>query len=468
MRSLSRLLLLALLSVVLVGGAVSGLAAYRAGLIEVGELFDAKLAHSARTLRALVDAGLDQADATEHVTPLDISVWSGTASGHGADLATATGHGYETKLAFQAWSADGRLLLRSDSAPTEPLAPLRPGFHERIVGSHNWRSFVLRSDSGRWYVAGEREDVRADISADIALGILAPLLIELPISAVLIWVAIGIGRRALRRVVSEVRSRAVDRLQPLVERDVPEEVFGLVQAINRLLAELDTALQRERRFTADAAHELRTPLAALRVQLANLREAADSSERIRAEQQLERGLMRLERLMIQLLTLSRLEPGVQLPEPQQVDLAELVRDVIAELVDAGQTEGVTVGLRVEGQGRLQGDPLSLSVMSRNLIENAARYAPAPGVVQVIVSESHDGITLQVEDSGPGVPEDERQRVFDRFYRRVGSGVDGSGLGLSIAQRVAQMHGATLTLDRSAALGGLSVSVHFPATGPGKR
>lgn len=462
MTSLSRLLLVALLSVVLVSGTVSGLLSYRAGLIEVGELFDAKLAHSARVLHGLVDAALDAGERAGQ--PLEIAVWSGRLEGHGAALETASGHAYETKLVFQVWSAEAELLLRSDNAPEQPIAPLQPGFADRVLDGTHWRSFVLRADSGRWYIAGEREEVRADISGDIARGILAPLLVALPLSALLICVVIGYGTRALRRLTAEVEVRAVDHLLPIDDTHVPQEIRGLMQAINRLLAALDDALRRERRFTADAAHELRTPLAALRLHLDNLRNASDPEARRAAERQLVRGLTRLDRLVEQLLTLSRLEPGVPLPSPQQLDLAALARDAVVELVDSGQAGDVEIELQAT-PAPIAGDPLGLGILLRNLLDNAARYSPRPASVRVGVRALPDAVELTVEDSGPGIAAPDRERVLDRFYRQLGTGVDGSGLGLSIVQRVAEIHRASLELDRSPALGGLRVRLRFPTAAP---
>lgn len=457
-RSLSRLLIVALLGVVLVGGSVSGWLAYRSGLIEAGELFDAKLAHSARVLRGLVDAAFD---AGEPAQSLEIAVLDADLSGRGAALATVDGHAYETKLAFQVWGADGRLLLRSANAPRLPLAPLRPGFAEAELDGIQWRSFVLAADSGRWYLAGEREDIRGEIATDIAAGILAPLLIELPISALLICLVVRYGRAALRRVTAEVATRAVGHLQPIDTRDVPEETANLVRAINRLLAELDAALARERRFSADAAHELRTPLAALRVHLGNLSEAESAAARAAAEHAMRRGLGRLDRLVEQLLTLSRLEPDTLRPPGQPVDLAALARDTLAEFLDATAAAGHELELHCEGNLELHGDPLGLRCLLRNLVENAWRYTPQPGRIRVGLVDAGATIVLSVEDSGPGIDPALRERVFDRFFRELGSAVEGSGLGLSIVRRVATIHAAKVELGRSERLGGLLARVVLP-------
>ena len=458
MRSLSWLLFWLLLGVISAGGVSSGYLAYRSGVIEAGELFDAKLAHSARVLRSLVDSALDEADG--RAWPLTVEVWSGIAEGQGADLATPTGHLYETKLAFQVYRADGTLLLASDNAPATALAPFRAGYADPLIEGQRWRSFVLRSEAGRWYIAGERSDVRADIAGDIAEGILLPLAVELPLVALLVALVIRYGSSRLRRVTAEIEVRAADELQPIDLRDAPTEISHLVEALNRLLANLDAALQRERRFTADAAHELRTPIAALRVHLANLAGSPDPAARTRTERALAEGLLRLERLVEQMLTLSRLEPGAVLPERQPVELVAVARQVASELIDAGIGDGIELELEGESPVRVCGDAASLGVLLRNLLDNALRYTPAPGRVQLCILRDGRSAVLRCGDSGPGIPMEDRERALGRFHRLLGSGATGSGLGLSIAARIAALHGGQLSLGDSA-LGGLQVDVTLP-------
>jgi two-component system sensor histidine kinase QseC len=457
-RSLSWLLFWLLLGIIGAGGVSSGYLAYRSGVIEAGELFDAKLAHSARVLRSLVDAALDESDG--RAPPLTVDVWSGIAEGQGADLATPTGHLYETKLAFQVFRADGTLLLASDNAPAIALAPFRAGYADPLIEGQRWRSFVLRSEGERWYIAGERWDVRADIAGDIAKGILLPLAVELPLVALLVAVVIRYGSNRLRRVTAEIEVRAANELQPIDLRDAPTEISHLVEALNRLLANLDSALQGERRFTADAAHELRTPIAALRVHLANLADAPDPAARARTECALAEGLLRLERLVEQMLTLSRLEPGAVLPERQPVELVGLARQVAGELIDAGLGKGIDLELEGESPVTACGDASSLGVLLRNLLDNALRYTPAQGRVRLRIARVAGSAVLCCEDSGPGIPVDQRERVLRRFHRLLGTGVVGSGLGLSIAARVAVLHGGQLTLGASA-LGGLRADVTVP-------
>lgn len=462
MKSLSRLLLVLLLGVVIASGLASAWFAYRSGEIEVDELFDAKLAHSARVLAALLDDSLTERPHSDQ--PIEIALWPGRAEqgAEGDQLATASGHAYETKLAFQVWEGD-RLLVYSESAPrTQALAPLQAGFHDIELQGARWRSFALQAESGSWYLAGERADVRGDLAGDIAFDLLAPLLIQIPVLGVLIWAIILFGRRALQQVTRAVGERATGRLDPIDPRGVPQEIAQLVDALNRLLGALNAAMERERRFTADAAHEIRTPLAALRVLLANLRTASNAEERRAGENAIESAVLRLERLVAQLLALSRLDPGAPLPQTQSVELCALVREVLGDLLAAGLGAALDLSFEPCAQpARLIGDPISLSLLVRNLLDNAIRYTERGSVI-VSLEQTAQGLDLIIEDSGPGIPEDARARVFERFHRELGHATEGSGLGLSIVHRVAEIHGAEVHLDSSPRLGGLRVRVRFPA------
>lgn len=465
MTSIRRLLLVGLIGVMSLVMLVAGAFSYLAGLQEAGEMFDAKLAHSSRVLMSLVDVPLgeldDRGDAGE---PLVVAVWQGAAQGVGEALAFPTGHAYETKLAFQVRDPGGRLLLRSDSGPDTALAPLEPGFADVVIGGEHWRSFTLRSPGGRWYQSAELADIRAELAGDIAEGTLLPLLLAIPLMALLIWALVGWSLRGLQRVSGEVEVRAFDRLEPLQADGVPREVQGLVAAINRLLARLDAAFQRERRFTADAAHELRTPVAALRVHAENLRGTSDAVERAAIQRQVEAAVQRVERLVEQLLQLSRVEPGVPGRAPRRVDLQALAQAHVDErrALDGGR--GLAIELD-DANCEVTGDEAALDALVGNLLDNACRYAPDAGTVRVRTLRDGDRALLVVEDSGPGIPEDARERVFERFHRELGTGVLGSGLGLSIVRQVLDLHGGTILLDTSPALGGLRATVSLPAAAP---
>ncbi|MEN1929434.1 ATP-binding protein [Luteimonas sp. MJ250] len=446
--------------VMLIAGAFS----YRAGLQEAGEMFDAKLAHSSRVLMSLVDAPLgDLGNNGANGDPLVIAVWQGAAEGVGDALAFPTGHAYETKLAFQVRDAAGHILLRSDSGPETPLAPLVPGFANVVIDDAHWRTFTLRSPGGYWYQSGERADIRAELAGDLAEGTLLPLLLAIPLMAILVWVLVGWSLRGLLRVSDQVEARAAHHLRPLKPDGVPREVHGLITAINRLLVRLDASFQRERRFTADAAHELRTPVAAVKLHADNLKASTDPADRVTTQQQLDVAVSRIERLVEQLLQLSRVEPGARTWSPHHVDLHALAEAHLADRRALDAARGTFISL--EGAAcDVVGDEAALDALVGNLVDNACRHAPVGGAVRVRVAREDGGARLVVEDSGPGIPAHARERVFDRFHRELGAGVAGSGLGLSIVRQVLDLHGGSIALDSSPTLGGLRVTVSLPSAG----
>ncbi len=454
-----RTLLVVLLGTLALLMGVAGFFSYRAGLQEAGEMFDARLVQSTRVLIGLVDEPLSDLSAF----PGDAIVlrgWHGQAKGVGEALAFKEGHAYESKLAFQVWDRDHRLLLRSDSAPTTSLAPLEPGYASPIIGGEQWRTFTMRTKEGRWFQSGERSDIRQELAEDIAGGTLLPLLLALPLMALVIWWSVSHVTRSLRRVSDQIGQRDPERMSPLDLGDVPREAHGLVHAVNGLLARLNEALARERRFVADAAHELRTPISALKVHAGNVRQSSDEAGRVQAQDLMEDAVGRLERLVAQLLTLSRAEALSRVP-PARLSLDAIVATEVDALRTFFDLNRQYLALELESV-EVKGNEVALTALIRNVLENAIRYTPAKGSIFVCVRREGNTATLIVADSGPGIAVEERERVFDRFYRTLGSGVPGSGLGLSIVREVADAHGASVTLGTSARLGGLEVRVGWPA------
>ena len=480
MSSIRQLLLVSIIGVGSLLLLIAGAWSYRVGLQEAEELFDAKLAHSARVLMSLIDTPLHELDRRHDSDQARVvEVWHGSAAGEGRDLALPGGHAYETKLAFQVRAPDGRLLLRSDSGPDEAFAPLRPGYADTVAEGEHWRTFVLHAPSGYWYQTAEQAAIRSEIAEEIALGIALPLLLALPVLALCVWLAVAWAVRGLSDVSQAVDQRSLERLDPIRPARVPQEVAGLVQAINALLARLAQARAREGRFVADAAHELRTPIAALKLHAWNVAEATDADERAQSQRLLDAGIRRMERLVEQLLALSRLDNALldngrsdgNRPAPQaEIDLAALLRRLCEELsaVDIARTRHLQADLQ---PARLYGHDTALEALARNLIDNALRYTPPGGTVRVRLetgidagsaADSGQGIRLVVEDSGPGIPEDARERVFERFRRELGTQAEGSGIGLSIVAQALQLHGGTIALDTSPELAGLRVTVWLPA------
>ncbi|CAI1785799.1 two-component system sensor histidine kinase QseC [Serratia marcescens] len=355
-------------------------------------------------------------------------------------------------LAFAIFDRDGKMLLNDGENSADFLFDgEREGFTdgERKGDDDSWRLVWLTSPDGRYrIVVGQEWDYRRDMALGMVTGQLVPWLATLPVLMLLIALMVGRELRPLRAVAAGLRRRAPDDATPLDARQVPTEVRPLVDALNALFARINALLVRERRFTSDAAHELRSPLAALRVQTEVVQLAGeDAPMREHALDNLTLGIDRATRLVDQLLTLSRLDSLSDLAELAPIDWNDLVTMTLAEQDRQAHAAGVT--LRYEHRGTpppRQGETLLLSLLLRNLLDNAVRYTPQGGVVTVTLSER----SLTVEDDGPGVTAEHLARLGERFYRPPGQEQTGSGLGLSIVQRIAGLHGLQISFaNRSA-------------------
>lgn len=439
-----RLRLVLLLSVALgLAWAASAWFSHVEARSEIDELFDAQLAQSAQVLLGSTRHHLHER--SEH------------EDGE-ADIETS--HAYEQKLAYQIWDEDG-LLMRSATAPLTSLAKAQPGYSETVFDGQPWRVFTRWGKHNKLMIqVAEPIAAREQLARHIALKMLLPSLVVLPLLALLIWLAVGRGLRPLRHVRQEVATRAADRLQPLSMAGVPDEVAPLVQALNELFGRLHHTFENERRFTADAAHELRTPLAALKTQAQVAMRSTDDSERRAALENVLCGVDRATHLVVQLLTLARLDPETAMTAHLAVDLRKLAAETIAELAPAAQAKRIDLALEAVTDSTVSGSGAQLAVLLRNLIDNAIRYTPEGGQVTVSLQSLQEGLVLEVRDTGPGIPEQEKTQVLERFYRIPGSSAEGSGLGLSIVRRIVELHGARLVLENGAGGGGLVVKVVF--------
>lgn len=409
---------------------------------EIEELFDAQLAQYARTLQGLTQHEIEEGE-HEQISLSD----------------TFLGHTYEKKVAFQVWN--GRVqVLRSEMAPTGPMSEVF-GFTDQLFDGVLWRVFVIPSMDGAASVhVAEQYTVRNELVSNISLQILYPLFIALPLLASMIWFALGRGLRPLRRITTEVEARSPKELQPLSTEQTPSEIEPLVGAINQLLEQLRMAFESERRFTADAAHELRTPLAILKIQAQVAQGARNNEERVVAVDNILKGVDRATRLVEQLLTLARLDPESSRKDIEQVDLANVAARVIGELANKALHKDIDLGLHEHSGSYILGYPDAIEVMLRNLVDNAVKYTPPGGRVDVSVQRRGENMVLSVIDTGPGIDTELRSRVFDRFYRVLDNQADGCGLGLSIVKRIAELHQAEITLDQSSP--GFEITVSFPS------
>jgi two-component system sensor histidine kinase QseC len=371
-------------------------------------------------------------------------------------------HDYENlkNFRFQIWGDDGRLLMASPEAPSLPMAEA-DGFStvtDAGSGGQSWRYYV-QWDKSRTVrvIAGQSEHVRQELISKALWQQLLPALLGLPIIGIWLWLTIRQGLRPLDQVAEQIATRRPEHLEALEPLTAPEEIRPLVESLNKLFKRVEQAIEAEKRFTADAAHELRTPLAGLAAQAQVALRARDADERRHAIDQLITSSRRSTRLVDQLLTLARLDPNGPVPAGH-VELDWLAGQVCAINGPLAVESGVALELEAV-PAVVAGDPDLLRILLRNLVDNAIRYTPPGGRVTVAVRDR----TLSVTDTGPGIPAAERERVFDRFHRLAGQDKEGSGLGLSIVARIADLHRARIILaDGDDGTTGLKIEVEFPA------
>ena len=430
-----RLLLYLLLCAPLVWGVALVASADRARH-EVNELFDSEIIRLARQVQATL-AGI-QVDGSADNT-------ASQADGE-ADL---------RDLAVAVWDARGKLLLVDREGVQLPRRPDASGFVDLDLGGDRWRVYYLQSPNGEWLVAtGQREYERDELVWNLLGSQLLPWVAVLPVLlAAMAW-AVRQALAPVRQITDELHGRGADALQPVAADHAPAELRPMLQAMNGLFQRIESTLARERRFTADAAHELRTPLAVLRAQWDVLRQARDEAEREKAVARLGAGLDRMDRLVAQMLALARLEATDRLPARRAIEWPRLVEQAMSDVLPLAERRRIELACEWPPAGQpvfaLGGDADLLAVLLRNLLDNAVRYAPEGSAVTLRFDR--DG--LSVENGGPPPAPGMLAHLGERFHRADGQAESGSGLGVSIAQRVAQLHG--LRLGYGAGAGGQGV------------
>ena len=432
-----RLLALALTAITLVWLGAAAFT-YLDAREEFDEVLDAHLAQTASLLVAQASHDLDELE-TEHAPLL---------------------HKYARRVAFQIWDRERQLRLHSANAPQQPLANRERGFSDNVIDGHRWRVFSTRDESGEYLIhVAERTEVRDELARDIAINLLRPLWFSLPLLALLLWIAVMRGLRPLDKLAREVEQREPDNLAALDASSAPREVVPLIERLNRLFLRIEASMQKERRFTADAAHELRTPVAAIKAQAQVARAASSEAERIHALDNAILGCDRAAHLIDQLLTLARVDTLDRgMAEPCR--LRDIAAEAIAALAPAALEKGVQLELLAGDEIVVRGNPGLLRVLLRNLLDNSMRHSPSGTTVQVSIAQEPGAVCLSVSDNGPGIPEQERDKVLERFYRPLGTQASGSGLGLSIVKRIAEVHDAALQILPASEGQGLRVTVSF--------
>ncbi len=419
---------------------------------EIAEVYDAQLAQNARLLQGVMRmplASKEQADLYQAFNKALSEAQPRT-----------DGHPYESKIAFQVWDSKGDVLVHTASAPTLNSPPDMPGFNDVVdLNNRKWRAFMLEDKQNQLRIwVGERDDVRTDLVDRIVRHTLWPNILGSLILAAMIWLAIGWGLKPLANMAATLRARHSGSLEPLHMAPLPSELEPMQAALNRMLAQIQEVLGRERRFIADAAHEMRTPLAVLRVHAQNLLEAGTELERRESLAYLIAGVDRTSRLVNQLLTMARMEPQPGVSTPQYIDLAATVRESLVQLTPWLLSKKLELVFDVNGEiSPVRVDASAINIALNNLVTNAANFSPANGLITVRLAKKIDHYALSVEDDGPGIDESERERLFERFYSRRND--QGAGLGLTIVQAIAVHLGGEVRLENRAC-GGLCATLEI--------
>lgn len=437
--SLRLRILFGILAAVTLAWTAVGIIAYREARHEAEELLDAHLAQSATLLFAFLGDEAHELD--EHLPR----------------------HRYDKSVAFQIWEGGSQLLTHSAGAPEARLSTKSEGFSDSDVEGKTWRVFSTWDPDRRYLVqVADAARSRDKVSEEIAWHLLLPLLFGLPVLGLMLGGFIFVAFRPLEQLADSIAAQSAERLQPIALQRAPREIAPILERLNLLFERVTRAQEDERRFTADAAHELRTPLAVMQTHAEVANAASDETTRRQALDNLVSGSRRAARLLDQLLTLARLDAQAGLPETESCDLRALVIETVALLAPAAIDKGVDIEVEEGGEVVLDGAPLLLQVLIRNLVDNAISYTPGGGSVRIGLNASDGSACLRVNDSGPGIPEEKRSEAMARFRRLDHSAAEGHGLGLSIVARIAELHGANFRLEKSATLGGLAARVDFPA------
>jgi len=425
---------------------MSGTAIYVGTTKEADEVFSAALVQTARILDGFITR---ETIARDHQR-LQRALERGP-----------TAHEYERNLFFAVFDADRNMLLHSSQAPELPAQDIAPGFSEFRYQRRKWFTFALEaSHDDLLIVVGERSGARQEITEYIGSGLLLPLILLLPLVLWVLWHIVGVALRPLQAVTDQVRQQDLRQLKVIDVEGVPGEISPLVTALNQMIVDLDAVYLRERRFVSDAAHELRNPLAALLINIDNAIEESYEREVLDTLQSMKVSIQRLSHLVSQLLALSNLEKAGGSVDFEPVDLAGVCASAVAAAGTRAQAKSVTLDWQMPAAAcELSGSQALLESMVANLIDNAIRYCDSGCRVVLRCRREGKALLLTVDDSGPGLDPEQLSRATARFYRAGDTNLTGAGLGLSIVENIAKIHGGQLQLGKST-LGGLCASLRF--------
>ncbi len=462
-RSIRKFLLVNLLLSIVIATTLTALGNYVLDQKDIQDHLDALLSQSGLAFQALV--GEDFSPAHLMTIQNQLNTVPTLARQFYKTLDNPFDYRYEDKFQFQVWDKTGQLLIHSANSPLEPLSSGTEGFSDINIHKQPWRVFTVRSNkTGLIIVVAERYDIRAELGHRIARDDLYIMLMIYPLLGLLIWVIIGKGLNPLKKIANEVSHRVPTYLKPVDLRAVPIEVKPLVDELNKLFLRLQAALEREKRFAGDAAHELKTPLAALKTQAEVALQTASDEDRVKALKNLISTVDRSTHIVSQLLTLSRIVPDEShaLQDITPVNLHRLAVEEITQAAPTAINRNIELELHCNDESiTIEGNSTALSILLRNLIDNAIRYSTKDSIVRVTIAAENDRVVMIVTDNGPGIPPELRSRVFERFYRILGTKQTGSGLGLAIVQQISMLHQAEVSLGTPVDGKGLEVKISFP-------
>lgn len=443
MMSIRSRLLIWLLSALIVAVSIAGAAVYRKTLSSVDEMQDYALKQIAYSLQY-----------SNKFTPP--TVVKSTDSDNEQVEGSADNEDFE--FVGQMWAKNGNLIF--SSPPGKALPHFTIDGIATVTWEHQqWRLFSITTRN-KVIQVGQPFSARTQAAVTIAEQALLPITALIPALGILIWISVSYGLRPLARIATDLGERHVDSMQPIALRQLPQEIRLMVAALNALLKRLADSFRLQRNFIADAAHQLRTPLTALHLQAEIMSRSTDEAEVAAAFYNLKQGIARSTRLVEQMLSLARQQPEAGRKTFVRVDLVRLAKCVVGEIAPLAEARNIDLGLVSEGEAFVFGNGDALMTLLINLIDNAIRYIPEGKKIDVSIDAKETGITLEVRDNGPGIPVEEMEMVFDRFYRALGNNVIGSGLGLAIVKSITDAHGAKITLSENDGKSGLMVRIVF--------
>jgi two-component system, OmpR family, sensor histidine kinase QseC len=452
-----RLLLGIFLSMIMILGGM-GLAAHFVTEHESEEIFSARLATSARVLEVLAAKQLEHATITN---PIIIELPKELEHQH-SSTEEISGHPYESKISFQIWHSSGKLLAKSATAPDKPLGPMTEGFGKNLIGDDLWQVFKLKSGD-TWVMVAEMDSVRGEMAGDLGVAIMTPLIIGSLILLIVINLIAYRSFQPLQALANVIADREPQSIKPIKLSKTPTELKPVIDELNHLLDRVQKAFKREQQFIDAAAHEIRTPIAALQLHIENAVNAKNDADRDQSLAEALSGLRRTTRLTEQLLTLSRVSGATDQEKQQVLSLDGICKEVIKNTQPLISQRGQTIELHVNDDCLIQGEQHKIERVIQNLIDNASQYGSAHGLISVSLAKVANTVRLVVSNDGDIIPDSEKIKVFDPYYRILGSKSFGSGLGLAIVKEIIQQHKGSIRIEDKSAGNGVQMIIEFKNT-----